>query len=127
MAVLKPFEVVSCSYPSLDGSLKIGLFVVLYSEQGNALCAKVTSQFDSRFLHYAVLVKQRTNPFLQCDSYVQLDKLLTLNVESCERIGQLAPVVRLEVKNVLNRFHYDVLQKLNDNMKLRYKSPNKHA
>lgn len=125
MDSLKSFDVVSSSYPSLDGTLKTGLFVVLYNEQGNCLCAKLTSQFDSRFMHYAVLVYQRTNPFLQCDSYVQLDKLITLNVMSCERIGQLAPIVRRPVKDVLNRFHYDVLQKLNDNIKTMYRSPNK--
>lgn len=125
MRLFKPFDVVSSSYPSLDGTLKTGLFVVLYNEQGNCLCAKVTSQFDSRFMHYAVLVLQRTNPFLQCDSYVQLDKLITLNVASCECIGQLAPIVRRSIKDVLNRFHYDVLQKLNENMKSKYRSPNK--
>lgn len=125
MRQLKPFDVVSSSYPSLDGTLKTGLFIVLYNEQGNCLCAKVTSQFDSRFMHHAVLVLQRTNPFLQCDSYVQLDKLITLNAATCDCIGQLAPIVRRSVKDVLNRFHYDVLQKLNENIISRYRSPNK--
>jgi hypothetical protein len=124
MEILKPFDVVSASYPSLDGTMKSGLFVVLYNEQGNSLCAKLTSQFDSRFMHYAVLVLQKTNPFLQCDSYIQLDKLITLNSLTCRVIGRLAPIIRRSVKEVLNRFHYEVLQKLNENIKSDYVSPN---
>ena len=121
---MKVFDIVSCPYPSLDGTTKIGLFLVLNVSKGNALCAKITSQFDSRFMNYAVLVYQRTNPFLQCDSYVQLDKLITLNCNSCEKLGSLAPVVRPEVKNVLNRMLVDLLETLNKNLKYKYKSPN---
>lgn len=121
---LKPFDVVASSYSSLDGGTKSGLFVVLYNEGGNCLCAKLTSQFDSRFLHYAVLAYQKTNPFLQCDSYIQLDKLITLSSLSCSLVGRLAPAIRRPIKDVLNRFHYSVLQKLNENMTSKYRSPN---
>lgn len=125
MTKFKCFDIVSTSYPSLDGTLKDGKFLVLDVSEGNALCAKITSQFDSRYLHYAVLILQRTNPFLQCDSYVQLDKLNTLNVNYCVKIGSLAPVVRPGVKNVLNRMLIDILSKLNANITQVYRSPNK--
>ena len=122
---LKVFDIVSSSYPSLDGTLKEGLFLVLNVSKGNMLCAKITSQFDSRYMNYAVLVYQRTNPFLQCDSYIQLDKLLTLNSNRCAKIGSLAPVIRPDVKNVFNRMLLDILTSLNKNIRQVYRSPNK--
>ena len=126
MKIFKPFDIVAASYPSLDGSIKSGIFLVLFCEQGNCLCAKLTSQFDSRFMRYSVLALQRTNPFLQCDSYIQLDKLITLNALKCNMLGALAPVVRRSIKDVLNRFHFDILEGFNSNMKSVYKSPNVH-
>jgi len=125
MERFKSFDVVSSEYLSFDCTKKTGLFLVLKCKDSNLLCAKITSQFDSRFLYYSVLMLQRTNPFLQCDSYIQLDKLHTIADDSCQLIGSLAPIIRTKVKNVINRFHYDLLEELNKEIRTKYRSPNK--
>lgn len=121
---VRPFDVITCHYRALNGSDTMGLFLVVHVDGTNLLCAKMTSQFDSRYLGYSVLVLQRTNPFLQTDSYIQMDKLHTLSSNDCYILGRLAPVARRPVKDVLNRFHYDVLSELNEHIKNRYVSPN---
>ena len=121
---LKTYDIVAADYFSLDGTIKQGLFLVLCNRYGNVLCSKITSQFDSKFLDYSVIAYQRTNPFLECDSYIQLDKLHTLNEDACEKIGALAPAGRMYIKNTLNRFHYNLLKEINADIRCGYRSPN---
>lgn len=122
--VFEPFDVVLYHYYDLNSEKKAGLFLVLYCDNGNCLAAKITSQCKREFLKHACVLLKQTHPFLETDSYVQLDKLNTLNVLKCRQVGTLNPIVRRTVKDLLNIFHYEVLRKMNDNISLKYISPN---
>ena len=122
--VFEPFDIVLYHYYDLNSEKKAGLFLVLYCDNGNCLAAKITSQFKQVFLKYSCFLLKRTHPFLETDSYIQLDKLNTLNTLKCRQVGVLNPVVRRTVKDILNIFHYEVLRKMNENISLEYISPN---
>jgi hypothetical protein len=124
MRFFQVFDIVTTQYYSLNGNPKTGIFLVLDVSKGNLLCAKLTSQYDVRFLQHSVLLLQRTNPFLECDSYIQLDKLNTLNVKNCSYLGRVAPVVRKQIKDGFNKFANDVLYNLYLNLGIPYISPN---
>lgn len=120
----KPFDIVLYHYHDLNSERKAGLFLVLYCDNGNCLAAKITSQCKRGFLKHSCILFKRTHPFLETDSYVQLDKLNTLNVLRCIQVGTLNPTVCRTVKDLLNIFHYEVLRKMNENISLKYISPN---
>lgn len=122
--VFEPFDIVLYHYHDLNAEKKAGLFLVLYCDNGNCLAAKITSQCKQEFLKYSCVLLKRTHPFLETDSYIQLDKLNTLNSLKCIQVGVLRPTVRRTVKDILNIFHYEVLRKMNDNISLEYISPN---
>lgn len=121
---INPYDVVQTSYLSLDKTIKNGLFVVLSVDKTNAVCAKLTSQHDSKYLDFSVELLVRTNPFLNADSYIQLNKLHTFSVEALSYLGTVAPVIRPQIKVVFNRFAYAVVQDLNSRAKFNYRSPN---
>lgn len=122
--VFEPFDIVLCHYHDLNLEKKAGLFLVLYCDNGNCLAAKITSQNKQDYLKHSCVLLKRTHPFLETDSYIQLDKLNTLNCLKCRQVGTLIPAVRRTVKDILNIFHYEVLRKMNENIFLGYISPN---
>ncbi len=109
---LMPFDLVSCPYVSLDGDVKRfangdeqrGLFMVIAVDYNNMICAKVTSQSDNMYLNNSVVLTKAANYFLRTDSYVQLDKLHTLSVNSATRIGYVDKPSRYSIYKVLSGY-----------------------
>ena len=110
--ILKPFDIISSPYVSLDGSLKTGsdgelqrgLFMVLAVDYDNVTCVKVTSQQNVEYLGHSFMISKAANPFLKVDSYVQLDKLHTIFFSSATFVGYVDKPSRYEIYLILNGF-----------------------
>lgn len=110
--ILKPFDIVSAPYVSLDGSVKTfpdgtlqrGLFMVLAVDYDNITCVKVTSQRNEEYLGHSFLLQKAAHPFLKTDSYVQLDKLHTIFVSSANFVGSVEKSFRYEIFLILKSF-----------------------
>ena len=133
---LKPFDIISAPYVSLDGNIKTykngrpqhALFMVLAVDYDNITCAKITSQNNEAYLAHSVMLSKAANYFLQTDSYVQLDKIHTLSVESASYVGYADVPSRYPIYQVLSGFFASVSQNLKrfcEPPRKKYTSPNK--
>lgn len=112
MHILKPFDIISSPYTSLDGSVKVfdngdiqkGLFMVLAVDYDNITCAKITSQNNVEHLGHSVALTKSANFFLKTDSYVQLDKLHTLSAKHSDYIGYADKPSRYAIYKVLSGY-----------------------
>lgn len=132
--VYKPFDIVTSSYLSLDGTIKTfangdiqkGLFMVLANDYGNLTCAKITSQENCAFLTHSVLLTKSANYFLKTDSYVQLDKLHTLSANNVSYLGYADKPSRESICKTLDGYLNLLSQNVHrfSNPVRRYVSPN---
>ena len=133
---LKPFDIISAPYVSLNGNIKVfdngdvqrGLFMVLAVDYGNITCAKITSQDNEAYLSHSVLLSKAANHFLRTDSYVQLDKLHTLSVSSANYIGYADKPSRYAIYKILSGYLTSLAQNVRrfcDPPRKRYVSPNR--
>lgn len=134
--VLKPFDIISAPYVSLDGSVKAfdngepqrGLFMVLAVDYDNITCAKITSQDNEAYLAHSFCLTKAANYFLRTDSYVQLDKLHTLSVSSVSYIGYADKPSRYSIYKILSGYLTSLAQNVKrfcDPPRKRYVSPNR--
>jgi hypothetical protein len=134
--ILKPFDIVSAPYVSLDGSLKTfkdgdlqkGLFMVIAVDYDNVTCAKITSQNNEVYLNQSVSISKAEAPFLRTDSFVQLNKLHTLSVKSCTYLGYIGKSSRLSIYEVASGYFATLssnLKRFCSSYVKRYKSPNR--
>ena len=134
--VLKPFDIISAPYVSLDGSIKAfdngepqrGLFMVLAVDYDNITCVKITSQDNNAYLAHSVCLTKAANYFLRTDSYVQLDKLHTLSVSSASYIGYADKPSRYPIYKILSGYLTGLAQNVKrfcDPPRRKYVSPNR--
>jgi len=134
--VLKPFDIISAPYVSLNGSVKVfengdlqrGLFMVLAVDYDNITCVKITSQDNEEYLSHSVRLTKAANYFLRADSYVQLDKLHTLSVESATYLGYVDKPSRYPIYKILSGYLTSVAQNVKrfcDPPRRKYVSPNR--
>lgn len=134
--VLKPFDIISAPYVSLDGSIKVfadgepqrGLFMVLAVDYDNITCAKITSQDNEAYLANSYCLTKAANYFLRTDSYVQFDKLHTLSVSSATYIGYADKPSRYPMYRILSGYLTGLVQNLKrfcNPPRKKYVSPNR--
>lgn len=118
--VLRPFDVVSAPYTSFDGSIKtnpdgttqFALFMVLSLDYDNITCAKITSWNNPLYLNNSFRLFKAANPFLRIDSYVQLDKIHTLSVETCRFIGYVDKPSRYSIYKIVSGYLTNLAENL---------------
>lgn len=95
---LEPFDIVTSPYVSLDGSIKTNshkaversLFLVVAVGKDNTVtCCKISSKGSSGNVDNNFQLKLASHPFLQTESFIQVDKLQTLFVSSCKKVGSM--------------------------------------
>lgn len=134
--VLKPFDIISAPYVSLDGDIKVyengdpqrGLFMVLAVDYDNITCAKITSQNNEAYLAHGYCLTKAANYFLRTDSYVQLDKLHTLSVSSASFVGYVDKPSRYFIYKILSGYLTSLAQNVKrfcDPPRRKYVSPNR--
>ncbi len=119
--VLKPFDVISAPYVSLDGSIKEyadgvpqrALFMVLAVDYDNVTAVKITSQNNKEYLNHSYMITKSSNFFLKTDSYIQLDKFHTLSVECASYLGYVDKPSRYSIYKILDGY----LTNLSSNVK----------
>ena len=135
---LKPFTVVSAPYIDLKGDLKRfpngdiqrGLFMIArIDETGNVLAFKITSQRSRYINEFTYTISASSHTFLRADSYVQLDKWHTLDVNECTYIGEIKSSLRMAILRKYDLINREVDKCLKDNMSWedlssKYQSPN---
>lgn len=135
---IKAFSIVSAPYVDLTGHIKTfpsgitqpGLFMVArVDDDGNVLAFKITSQRSKFINDYTYSISASSHPFLRADSYVQLDKWHTLDINSCVYIGEVKPSLRMAILRKYDLINRDIDKSLKDNMpweslSSRYTSPN---
>lgn len=137
---MKPFDIVSAPYTDLNGETKRfatgevqkGLFLVISNDmQGNVLACKITSQYNKFITKYCYTLTKSTHEFLQADSYVQLNKWHTLDVNKCKYIGSVLNSLRLGLLKQYDIIIRDLDIGLKDNIHMlpttpsNYVSPNR--
>lgn len=93
---IAPFDIVTSPYVDINGTRKIGLFLVIYTEQRdpndfnnrNVTGLKLTSK-DLYANMYRTLVTREDVPCLASDSYIYSNKLSTLLVSHCRFVSKL--------------------------------------
>ena len=106
---IAPFDIVTSPYVDINGTRKIGLFLVIYTEQRdpndfnnrNVTGLKLTSK-DLYANMYRTLVTGEDLPCLTSDSYIYANKLSTLLVSHCRFVSKLPVNLCEEVMSKLN-------------------------
>lgn len=133
---LKPFDIISAPYVDLEGNIKSfdngepqrGLFMVLAVDYDNVTCVKITSQYNEAYLAHSCMLTKAANFFLKTDSYVQLDKLHTLSVESVNYVGYADKPSRFTIYKMLDGYLTSLAENVKrfcDPPKRKYVSPNR--
>lgn len=129
---VKPFMVVSAPYTDLEGKLKRfpngdvqrGLFMVARADdEGNVLAFKITSQYSKHINDFCYVLAYKTHPFLRTDSFVQLDKWHTLDVNECDILGVISPSLRMAILRKYDAITREIDKCLKDNMSWEVISP----
>lgn len=107
MSMPKPFAVIATNYIDLEGNIKTnpngtyqrGLFLVLHiTQDGCALCCKITSQITNYLNEFTVPLARLNNTYLYTDSFVQCDKIQTIKLNThTEILGSLENSDRFKV------------------------------
>jgi hypothetical protein len=122
---IKPFSIVSSPYIDLTGDFKKfpngdiqrGLFMVArIDEAGNVLAFKITSQRNRFINDFTYNIPYNSHPFLRTDSFVQLDKWHTLNLNECTYIGDVKPSLRMAILRKYDLITRDIDKCFKDNM-----------
>lgn len=133
---LKAFDIISSNYIDLVGNIKTyssgrpqkALFLVLAIDKGNVLCCKITSQ-DTIYNtpEFTYTLSKETHTFLKADSYIQLTKLHTLSLYSCNKIGSVVAFCRPAILKKLQLFFKTLVDVVSVECPLNpcYSSPNK--
>ena len=130
---IKPFDIVVTPYRDLegklktnpDGSIQAGMFMVLYIDSvGMLTCAKITSQYSKYINGFCYNVSQDNHIFLKADSYIQLDKLHTLSISTCKKLGELHPSCRVNVCKKYEAYMHLIRMDLYKHLPPKYESPN---
>jgi len=125
MIDIKPFDIVTSKYITLDGNNKIGLFLIIDVSDNVVTGCKITSQVKDLNEEYSYSLTIASHPFLQTNSYVQIDKLQTIFLDKCTLLGDMAICCRrgfiTKFTKVFSKFRLNLEQYAPD-----YKSPNKH-
>ena len=135
---LQPFDIISAPYVSLDGSVKVfengdvqkGLFMVVAVDYDNVTCCKITSQNNEAYLNQSVPLLKSANHFLRADSFVQLNKLHTLSVSSCTRLGYVDKPSRYSIFKIMSGYLTSLaanLKRFCNPPRKKYVSPNRKA
>ena len=107
-----PGDVVSTIYNDLNNKPKMGLFLVFYNSSDtpnpkNLLGFKITSKTTDLDQYSYKLTKQK-NSFLDFESFVQVNKVNTLNISVSKKIGSINKndlVNIFKLKNNLDSFN----------------------
>lgn len=125
MINIKPFDIVTSKYITLNGNNKVGLFLIIDVSDNVVTGCKITSQLKDLTEEYSYLLTINSHPFLQTNSYVQIDKLQTIFLDKCTLLGDMAICCRrgfiTKFTKVFGKFRLNLEQYAPD-----YKSPNKH-
>lgn len=106
---IEAWDIVTSPYTDINGDRKIGLFLIIYTEEGdpndfnnrNVTGLKLTSK-DLYANVYRTLVTVKDVPKLTSNSYVYANKVSTLLARHCRVVSKLPADLCEEVINKLN-------------------------
>lgn len=112
---IQPWDIVTSPYTDINGDRKIGLFLIVYTEDGdpndfnnrNVTGLKLTSK-DLYANVYRTLVTTNDVPKLTANSYVYANKCNTLLARHCRVVSKLPTNLCEEVIVKLNTYLHEV-------------------
>lgn len=122
------YDIVTSPYIDINGNHKVGLFLVIYTEQKdsndynhkNVTGLKITSR-DLYANMYRVLVTQQDIPELRSDSYIYTNKPSTLLLANCRFVAKLPAKLSELVRDRLNVYLSQVSNQITDSLILKLK------
>lgn len=130
---LQVYDVVTAPYHNTVGAIKTnpntndiqyGLFMVADVSYGNALCFKITSNSDYNNIA-CVTIKPSNHLFLRTTSYIQTNRIHTLDPRVCKKLGSISFDVRPLVLKTVTPTLTRIVEQLQNNCGQTYVSPNK--
>lgn len=114
-STIEPWDIVTSPYTDINGDRKIGLFLIVYTENGdpndfnnrNVTGLKLTSK-DLYANVYRTLVTTNDVPKLTANSYVYANKCNTLLARHCRVVSKLPTNLCEEVIVKLNTYLHEV-------------------
>lgn len=98
-----PFDIITSLYTDFKGYAKtdcknnpeVSVFIVISVNADDTLtCCKLTSNRNAGVIDNNYYVSLASHPFLQCDSYIQIDKMHCVYADRARKIGSLADFCR---------------------------------
>ena len=103
MSDFKPFDIITAPYIDFNGQIKTNFrdgieyslfFVVSVNEDNTLTCCKITSNKDTGVPACNYYLSLVSHPFLQCDSWIQCDKLHTVSAFKSIKRGSMIDFCR---------------------------------